>query len=110
VKQYEIWWASLPDPAGTRPVLLLTRDAAYEYVARVIVVEISSRVRGLPQEVELGAREGLARRCVANFDNLNAVPKGALRNRAGRVAAARIPELKSAMGHALAWTELVPIH
>ena len=27
MKQYEIWWAELPEPVGRRPVLLLTRDA-----------------------------------------------------------------------------------
>ena len=29
VKQYELCWADLPVPAGRRPVLLLSRGAAY---------------------------------------------------------------------------------
>jgi mRNA interferase MazF len=106
MKQYEIWWAELPQPVGTRPVLLLTRDGAYPYLNRVIAVEVTTRVRGIPQEVELGEREGMSRRCVANLDNVRAVPKAALRAIAGRFSTARAPELKRALGHALAWTEL----
>jgi mRNA interferase MazF len=106
MKQYEIWWAKLPDPVGTRPVLLLSRSGAYEYLNRVLVVEVTSRIRGIPQEVLLGAREGMPRRCVANLDNLRAVPKSALHERAGRLAERRIREVKRALGHALGWLEL----
>jgi mRNA interferase MazF len=106
MKQYEIWWADLPEPVGTRPVLLLTRDAAYAYLNRVLAVEVTTRARGIPQEVELGVREGLPKRCVANLDNVRAVPKAALRALAGRIATTRTPELKRALGHALGWAEL----
>jgi Arc/MetJ-type ribon-helix-helix transcriptional regulator len=34
VKQFEIWWANLPAPAGRRPVLL-TRNDAYQYLSKV---------------------------------------------------------------------------
>ena len=109
MKQYETWWAQLPDPVGTRPVLLLSRDSAYEYLNRVLAVEVTSRVRGIPQEIALGVREGLSQRCVANLDNLRAVPKSALRERAGRLAPRRIEELKRALGYALGWTELTTL-
>ncbi len=106
MKQYEIWWAKLPAPLGRRPVLLLSRDAAYEYLSRVLAVEVTTRVRGIPQEVELGVSEGLPRRCVANFDNLHAVPKSALDEKAGRLPPRRVPEIKAALGHAFGWLEL----
>jgi mRNA interferase MazF len=106
VKQYEIWWADLPAPVGTRPVLLLTRDGAYAYLNRVLAVEVTSRVRDIPQEVRLGPREGMPRSCVASFDNLRAVPKAMLRERVGRLSPRRIAEVKRALGHALGWVEL----
>jgi mRNA interferase MazF len=106
VKQYEIWWAQLPEPVGTRPILLLSRDAAYDYLNRVLGVEVTTRVRGIPQEVVLGPREGLPRRCVASLDNLRAVPKVALGTRIGRLQDRRIHEIKRALGHALGWLEL----
>lgn len=106
MKQYEIWWAELPEPVGTRPVLLLSRNAAYEYLNRVLAVEVTSRIRGIPQEVILGAREGMPQRCVANLDNVRALPKRALHERAGRLSERRVHELKRALGHALGWIEL----
>jgi mRNA interferase MazF len=106
VKQFETWWAQLPEPIGTRPVILLSRDSAYAYLNRVLAVEVTSRVRGIPQEVVLGAREGMSRRCVANLDNMRAVPKAALKERAGRLGPQRVAELKRALGYALGWIEL----
>ena len=50
LKQYEIRWANLPLPIGRRPVLLLTRTPAYAYLAKVIVAEVTTTVRGIPQE------------------------------------------------------------
>lgn len=106
MKQYEIWWARLPQPIGTRPVLLLSRDSAYEYLNRVIAVEVTSRIRGIPQEVPIGPREGLPQRSVANLDNLRAIPKAALEEKVGRLSAQRIGEVKRSLGHALGWIEL----
>jgi mRNA interferase MazF len=109
LKQYEIWWATLPDPIGTRPVLLLSRDPAHDYLNRVLVAEVTSTTRGIPQEVELGSREGMPRKCVANLDNLRAVPKRLLSERAGRLSARRVVEVKRALGHALSWRELTAL-
>jgi mRNA-degrading endonuclease toxin of MazEF toxin-antitoxin module len=88
--------------------VLLSRDRAYAYLERVIVVEVTSRAYGIPQEVPLGRSEGLPRACVARFDNLAAIPKSRLRRRLGRVAAKRVPELREALGYALGWPELLP--
>ncbi|MBI4699859.1 MAG: type II toxin-antitoxin system PemK/MazF family toxin [Deltaproteobacteria bacterium] len=71
----EIWWARLPQPAGRRPVVLVSRPSAYAVRASVTVVEISTHIRGIPSEVALGRREGLPQRCVANADNLATIPK-----------------------------------
>jgi mRNA-degrading endonuclease toxin of MazEF toxin-antitoxin module len=59
MKQYEIWWADLPSPVGRRPVPLLTRSAAYAYLNKAIVAEITTTIRGIPQEVPVGEPEGL---------------------------------------------------
>jgi mRNA interferase MazF len=109
MRQYEAWWAELPEPIGTRPVVLLSRDAAYAYLNRVLAVEVTTRIRGIPQEVPLGPREGLPQRCVANLDNLRSVPKSVLRERAGRLGSRRVTELKRALGFALGWTELTTL-
>ncbi|MGH9317962.1 MAG: type II toxin-antitoxin system PemK/MazF family toxin [Thermoanaerobaculia bacterium] len=106
MRQYEIWWADMPVPVGRRPVLLLSRDAAYEYLDHFIVVEVTSTIRSIPVEVDLGRAEGLRRRSVANFDNLHVVSKKRLVSRIGTLRATRVAEVKRALGYALGWTEL----
>ena len=106
MRQYEIRWANLPAPIGRRPVVLLTRTPAFAYLNKVIVAEITSTIRGIAQEVPLGADEGVSRRSVANLDNIHVIPKSALGERLGRIAAAREREVKRALGYALDWPEL----
>jgi mRNA interferase MazF len=106
VTQFEIRWAHLPQPIGRRPVLLLTRSPAFGYLNKVIVAEITSTRRGIPQEVPLGRADGLSRDSVANLDNVHVVPKSALGDRLGRLATARAREVKRALGYALDWPEL----
>jgi mRNA interferase MazF len=109
VKQYEIWWVALPLPVGRRPVLLLSRDAAYAYLNKVLVAEITTTVRGIPQEVGVGRLEGLPSASVINLDNLHTVAKSQLTKRAGALQPSRGIEVKRALGHALGWTELTAI-
>jgi mRNA interferase MazF len=76
------------------------------YLARVLVAEVTTTVRAIPQEIVLGVREGLPRACVANLDTLRTIPRDGLVERAGRVAPNRHVEVKRALGHVLHWPEL----
>ena len=106
MRQYEIRWANLPLPIGRRPVLLLTRSSGYPYLNKIIVVEVTSVIRGIPQELGLGKKEGMPHPSVANFDNLYVVPKSILGERIGALASGREAEIKRALGYALDWPEL----
>ena len=106
MRQYEIRWANLPEPIGRRAVLLLTRTPAYEYLAKVIVAEITTTVRGIPQEVPLGRREGLGRSSVANLDNLHVIATARVGELLGTLVTARHTEVKRAAGYAFDWPEL----
>jgi mRNA interferase MazF len=106
VRQYEIRWANLPAPIGRRPVLLLTRSSAYPYLNKVIVAEVTSTIRGIPQELSLGRREGLPLASVVNLDNVHVVPQALLGDRIGALAASREREVKRALGYAFDWPEL----
>jgi mRNA-degrading endonuclease toxin of MazEF toxin-antitoxin module len=86
--------------------MLLTRPAAYAYLNKVIVAEITSTIRGTPQEVPLSPREGMTRRSVVNLDKVHVVPVAILGDRLGRLAASRVREVKRALGYALDWSEL----
>ncbi len=109
LRQFDIRWVSLPAPVGRRPVLLLTRTSAYAYLTSVLVAEVTTTVRGIRQEVRLGAREGLPESCVANLDAVRRVPRECLHERIGALAGRRHSEVKRALGHALAWPELTSL-
>jgi mRNA interferase MazF len=109
MRQYELWWADLPEPVGPRPVLLLSRDAAYKYLGAVLAVEVTTSIRVVPQELALGPREGVRVGSVANFDCMVNVPKRMLRVRVGALSADRRVEVKQALGTVLDWPELVQL-
>lgn len=110
MKQYQIWWADLPGPAGRRPVLLLTRDGACEFLNKLVVAEITTTVRNIPTEVLLGPAEGLVKKCVVNCDNLRTVAKQNLVEKISQLPPHRILEVKRAVGYALGWDELIEAH
>ncbi|MEA3506044.1 MAG: type II toxin-antitoxin system PemK/MazF family toxin [Elusimicrobiota bacterium] len=70
MRRGEIWWANLPKPVGRRPVVLLSRDAAYSVRNAATIAEITSTIRDIPVEVLLGPDEGLPKKCVVNLDTL----------------------------------------
>jgi mRNA-degrading endonuclease toxin of MazEF toxin-antitoxin module len=88
-------------------VLLLSRNHAYSYLNKFLVVEVTTRIRHIAEEVPLGPDEGLPSQCVANCDNLHTVTRETLTKRIGRLAPNRHFEVKRAIGHALEWHELM---
>ncbi|MSP92659.1 MAG: hypothetical protein EXR79_12790 [Myxococcales bacterium] len=63
-----------PGTAGRRPVLILARTRACTYLARITVAEVTSTIRGIPQEVSVGPRDGLSHDCAVNLDSVHAAP------------------------------------
>ncbi|MDI6791566.1 MAG: type II toxin-antitoxin system PemK/MazF family toxin [bacterium] len=75
MKRGEIWWTMLPEPVGRRPVLLLSRNRAYEVRNAITVAEITRTIRKIPVEVELGRDDGMPKKCAVNLDTIMTVPK-----------------------------------
>ena len=101
MRRAEIWWAHLAEPAGRRPVVLLSRDEAYAVRDLVVVAPITTRVRGLPVEVPLGPDDGLPKPCAANLDTLTTISKRALLDRVGPLSPAKRLLLDEALRFAL---------
>ncbi len=102
MRRGEIYWASLPPPAGRRPVLVVTRDHAIPVLTKVTIAPVTRTVRGIRSEVPLGKDEGLASDCVANCDNLETVLKAALDAApVGRLRAPSVRRLDHALRFAL---------
>ena len=77
----EVWWARLPAPIGMRPVLLVSRKAAYAVRRSISIALITSKIRDIPVEVLLGPQDGMPRRCVVNCDEVHTVSTSVLDNR-----------------------------
>jgi mRNA interferase MazF len=101
VKRGEIWWASLPKPAGRRPVILLSRDESYPVRALATVAPITTRIRRIPTEVPLGKSEGLPHPCVANLDTLTTLPQKCLEGYVGTLSLSKMQQIDEALRFAL---------
>ena len=101
MKRGEIWWAELPSPVGSRPVVILTRDSILPTIGAIVVALITRTVRQLPTEVLLGRPQGLPARCVANLDNILTIPRHRLKRLMGACDTAKLAELNQAIKTAL---------
>lgn len=101
MRRGEVWRAELPQPAGRRPVLLLSRNEAYAVRELITVAPITSRIRRIPTEVALGRADGLPRRCVVNLDSLTTIPKRVLTQRLTTLAPEKVGAVDRALRFAL---------
>jgi mRNA interferase MazF len=101
MRRTEIWWARLELPAGRRPVVLVSRQAAYAIRLSITVAEITTVVRGIPSEITLGARDGMPRPCVINTDNLVTIPRSLLETRIAALSATKTAQLDEALRFSL---------
>ena len=62
----------------TRPVLVLTREAARAAMTKVTVAPITATIRGLSSEVRLGPGNGLDHDCAVSLDNVLTIPMDSL--------------------------------
>ena len=96
----DVFDAELPG-LGVRPVVVVTRQAIISVLTSVTVAHVTSTIRGIPTEVEVGASDGLEYDCVVNCDNLNTIPKRRLNGRRGRLGPDRILALDQALALSL---------
>jgi mRNA interferase MazF len=62
----------------SRPVLVLTRELVRPHLTTITVAPITSRIRGLSTEVQVGVGNGLAGPSAINCENVTTIPVGAL--------------------------------
>jgi len=97
----EIWWANLPSPIGKRPVVLLSRDEAYSVRNAVTVAEVTSTIRNIPVEVNLGTEDGLSKECVINLDTIITIKKELLTEKITDLALEKMGKVEEAIKFAL---------
>ncbi len=107
----EIWWASLPEPAGSgpgyrRPVLVVSANAFNQSrIATLIAVVITSNLRlaDAPGNVRLPPRRtGLSKPSVANVSQVVTIDKALLTERVGHMPPSVMREIDEGLRVALA--------
>jgi mRNA interferase MazF len=73
MRRGEVRWYHFARPDKKRPVLVLTRDSALEFLGEVTVAPITTTIRDIPTEVVLTAADGMPRACAVNLDHIDGV-------------------------------------
>ena len=67
----------------------------------VTVAPLTTRIRGIPTEVPLGAGDGLPRECVVNLDTITTIPKISLAERISVLRDEKLVAVEQALRFAL---------
>jgi mRNA interferase MazF len=97
VKRGEVRWYRFSPPAKRRPVLILTRDSALEFLGEVTVAPVTSTIRAIPSEVLLTPEDGMERDCAVNLDHVQTVPRGKIGPVIASLELRRMVEVRAAL-------------
>jgi mRNA interferase MazF len=97
----EIRWYRFGAPDKRRPVLILTRDSALEFLGEVTVAPITSTIRDIPSEILLTEADGMPRSSAINLDHLQTVSRERLGGLITTLPSDRMDEVLAALLFAL---------
>ncbi|VEN74554.1 PemK family transcriptional regulator [Candidatus Desulfarcum epimagneticum] len=97
MKHGEIRWYKFARPDKKRPVLILTRDSALDYLGEATVAPITTTTRDIPSEVFLSKADGMPKDCAINCDHLQTVSKAKI----GSLISTLSPSKMSDVGRAI---------
>ena len=103
MRRGEVRWYRFQTPDKKRPVVILTRESALDYLGEVTIAPITSTVREIPSEVMLGAGDGMARDCAVNLDHMQTVGRGRIGTLITTLSPHRMTEIRSALLFALGY-------
>ena len=101
MKRGEVRWYLFSRPDKKRPVLILTRDSAVEFLGEVTVAPITSSIRDIPSEVLLTKADGMPRDCAVNLDHLQTVAKGKIGSLITTLSASKMEQMRPSLLFAL---------
>lgn len=88
-------------PDKERPVLVLTRDSALDYLTTATVAPVTSTIRGVPSEVVIGVEDGMKGPCAISLHNAVTVDQRKLGRRVAQLDPGRMREVCAALGFSL---------
>jgi len=88
-------------PDKKRPVVVLTRNSAIEYLSTVTIAPVTSTVRGVPSEVFLNEEDGMKAPCAVNLHNPVTVLQDRLGKRVAQLSSLRMLQICAALRFSL---------
>lgn len=88
-------------PDKKRPVVVLTRGSAIDYLSTVTVAPITSTIRGVPSEVVLNEEDGMKAPCAINLHNAVTISQHRLGRRLAQLSSLRMGEVCAALRFSL---------
>jgi len=101
VRRGEVRWYRFRAPDKRRPVLVLTRNSALEFLGEVTVAPVTSTIRDIPSEVRLTPADGMPRECAVNLDHVQTVDRAKVGPLITTVRLAKMSEVRGALLFAL---------
>ena len=97
----EICWYKFKSPDKHRPVVILTRNSAINYLGKITIAPITSTIRSIPTEVVLDEKDGMKNICAVNLDHIQTVSKSRIGAFITKLSASRMLQINSAIAFAL---------
>jgi mRNA interferase MazF len=101
VQRGEIRWYRFARSDKRRPVLVLTRQPALEFLHDITVAPVTSTVRDVPSEVILDEADGMPSACAINLYHVQTIPKAHVGTLITTLSHSRMLEVRSALLFAL---------
>jgi len=93
----EVWLVDFGLAAKQRPVLILAFPQPEDARALVVVVPLTSQLRGLRGEVDLGKPRWLPKHSAVNVQGFASIDQGALLRKLGKLTDAQFGAVKAAI-------------
>lgn len=94
-------WYRFQAPDKRRPVVVLTRDSALEFLGEATVAPLTASIRDIPSEVVVGPADGMPHESAVDLDHVQTVAKDRLGALITTLPAARMAEIGRALRFAL---------
>ena len=97
----EICWYKFKSPDKQRPVLILTRNSAINYLGEITIAPITSTIRSIPTEVVLDEKDGMKNICAVNLDHMQTIPKSRIGAFITKLSTLKMQQISKAFAFAL---------
>jgi len=101
MRRGEVRWYKFSRPDKRRPVVILTRGSALEFLSEVTIAPVTSTIRDIPSEVVLTPSDGMPRPCAVNLDHIQTVSRAKIGGLITTLEKEKITEIRTSLLFAL---------